>query len=336
MGIISRIFSFLDEPGPDDEPGLDDFAFDHLDQKSLISVFGVENMYGVAIQGTDYVKDEDRAYELLEGKGVARLVRKPNNEASASAIEVHIDDVMVGYVPHKDTRFHSFIYLLENKGISPITRYSGNIVFLPTISVVVKTLQNDIERVFDTFDSFIDDDAFNVVFDEDVVTTQHNLAERIVRYKNKIDCYDFPVKHGRRENRKNGYGYFSVDGLVYYWSCATTLLLHAYVKLKEGNLVEKRYTAMEEQVRRDYSELGSYAAVSRKHGITTYMVKKYLSGERLYSEQGYTDEDWDVLQLSSFDVLVNHMDNLKEWNRIWKTYKSTPKTPYRPELRQEY
>ena len=119
-------------------------------------------------------------------------------------------------------------------------------------------------------------------------------------------------------------------------------MINSYTLLHEANVLRAEYEReraeykqLQQQIRQDYAEIGTYAGVSRKHGIAAYKVKKYLT-EDFPEYQCYNSADWSVLDLSTIEVCVNHMDNLKEWNRMWKIYGSSIETPYRPEPKQLY
>ena len=317
------------------EDELDDYDDDWLDtpepptevvDSDGMTTFDGTERYAVEIRGSEHF---EYGSERASGSGIAHLVLEPDNVASASAIMVYIDGNKVGYVANEDTRIHSFLYLLDKKNdVTPTTRYDRGFVFLPTIPVMVEMLRDEIEAVFDAFDECVNTNmTYESLFDEDIVELRNNLQREIVKYKNEILCYDFPVDFGRRINPLNGYGYFSCDGLVFYWSCAASLLINSYTLLHEANELRAEYEQLQQQIKQDYAEIGTYAGVSRKHGITAYMVKKYLTEDF----RDYRDGSWDVLDLSTFEVFVNHMNNLKEWNRTWKRYRSSVNAPYGPE-----
>ncbi len=270
--------------------------------------------------------------DLFVQEGIATLHLETDNPVSSTAIAIYIDNTKVGYLPHEQNNIYTFLQLLQNKGINLTLKYLCDEVYIPTVSKTIELLKPELEEIFKELDELIqNDNTYNQVYDKEYYKFKNNLQDLAVKNKNFIKSYDFPITIGHFTKKEGTPGYFSVDGVLSYWAYALIVLLNAYGELKYDNeQYESNITTYEselklqEQIKESYAELNTYAAVGRKFDINPQKIKKYIKEEiKQPPFKKYIDSDWNLLDLSSFDVLWQNRYMLEEWNSKWEIWNIT-------------
>ena len=270
--------------------------------------------------------------DLFVQEGIATLHLETDNPVSSTAIAIYIDNTKVGYLPHEQNNIYTFLQLLQNKDINLTLKYLCDEVYIPTVSKTIELLKPELEEIFKELDELIQsDNTYNQVYDKEYYKFRNNLQDLAVKNKNFIKSYNFPITIGHFTKKDGTPGYFSVDGVLSYWAYALIVLLNAYGELKndheqyENNIATyESELALQKQIKESYAKLNTYAAVGRKFDIKPQKVKKYIKEEiKQPPFKKYTDSDWNLLDLSSFDVLWQNRYMLEKWSSKWEIWDIT-------------